>query len=388
MKYALSGMMRFTAAALCLFCTLSVFCSAKAAKTDVIITNSAKAYLLADAPSMQPIVEFNSQEPVDAAGLSRLPALLIICESVDKGEILPDSMIRVSDNAASIKGPTAFLEANENISVQQLLKSAVMISAGDSTYALAQHLSGTEQAFVQKMNARLSELGINKEYSRIIDSNIKLSANDLAVIGKELMKSPSFTMYSNVYMDDLTHEDARYTELVNPNKMINTYAGCFGLSTGSSSGAGYCGVFCAKRGESVMLCVVAGANNSKERFAIASELLDYGFANYKSEVLLNEGDVAVENIEVKGGTQRYINLVAKKDAALLLNKNENAPEAKINVPEYLTAPIRAGETLGTLDYFDANGNTVMSVELVSQVSVEQAGIADYFMMVLMNWVRM
>jgi D-alanyl-D-alanine carboxypeptidase (penicillin-binding protein 5/6) len=261
-----------------------------------------------------------------------------------------------------------------------------MISAGDSIYALAQHLCGTEQAFVQKLNSRLSELGINKEYSKVIDPDVRLSSGDLAVIGRELTRSPSYTMFSNVYLDDLTHDDSRFTELVNPNKMINSYAGCFGLSTGSSPEAGYCGVFCAKRGDSMMLCVVTGARNSKERFAIATELLDFGFANYKSEVLINKGEVAVENIEVKGGTQRYVNLVADKDAAFLLNKNDNAPEAKLNVPEFLAAPIKAGEPVGSIDYYDSNGKSIMSVGLIPQTSIEQAGIGDYFMKILLLWV--
>jgi D-alanyl-D-alanine carboxypeptidase len=103
-------------------------------------------------------------------------------------------------------------------------------------------------------------------------------------------------------------------------------------------------------------------------------------------VLINKGEVAVENIEVKGGTQRYVNLVADKDAAFLLNKNDNAPEAKLNVPEFLAAPLKAGEPVGSIDYYDSNGNSIMSVGLIPQTSIEQAGIGDYFMKILLLWV--
>jgi D-alanyl-D-alanine carboxypeptidase (penicillin-binding protein 5/6) len=149
---------------------------AKADPEEDVISYTAGPYLLADAPSMQYIIDYKANEPIDAAGLVRLPAMLIICESIDRGELPADTMIRVSDTAAEIKGPTAFLEANENISVQNLLKSSVMISAGDSIYALAQNLSGTEQAFVQKLNSRLSELGISKEFKKVIDPDVRLSA--------------------------------------------------------------------------------------------------------------------------------------------------------------------------------------------------------------------
>ena len=259
---------------------------AMAVQTDAanfpIGSEEAKSILLAEATSMQTILQKNDAEQYLVAGLCRIPITLVVCEAIDRGELSLDEQIVVGEFASRISGPTAFLEANEKIAVKDLLKSAAMIGAGDAIVAMALKLFGTDQAAALAINERLSALNINATITSLSNTDTKFSAADLAVLGRCLADSPSFTQYSAMYLDGITHENGKETELANPNRLVKTYPGCIGIATGSSAESGYCGVFAVKRSESVMIAVVIGAKNSKERFSLAQSLFDFGSSNYQA----------------------------------------------------------------------------------------------------------
>ena len=200
----------------------------------------AKAAVLAEQTGGNSVAALKADEKMEVGGLSRLPALLAVCEGMDQGLITLNASITVSEAASRIKGPTAFLSAYEIIDAASLLKAAVMITAGDAIYALAEAIYGSATACQQRMQERLSELGVEASYNNLMDTDIRLSANDLVAIGRALMQSPSFTSYSGLFYDSITHADGRVTELASSNRLLKSSVGCVGVATGSSTSAGYC----------------------------------------------------------------------------------------------------------------------------------------------------
>lgn len=352
--------------------------------TEPVEIGGVKAALLMESNSGRIVYEHEADVELNAAGLCRLPALLVICEAVDKGEFSLDTQITVSSEAAAVRGPTAFVEANEVISAGDLLKSAVMICAGDAIHALAYTLSGSEKAFVDKVNARLKDLGVTAQVSTLLGENTKFTANQLAAIGKMLAKSKAFTSYSNIYLDGIKHSDGRETELVNYNRLLKNYSGCFGLSTGSSPDAGYCGVFAVTRNNMTYICVIVGAANSSERFSAATALLDYGFSAFKLTQFAEAGKVVFENVPVKGGIRRTVNLICKESVSFL-GASAAAYDIKGEAPESIDAPVDVKKPIMTVDILDSEGKKAGEMPLYAQEPVDQAGLFDFMMKVLWGW---
>lgn len=376
----------------CVFCcvTLAVlflFSTVVQAESLPFEDEKSPAALLVEASSQQTILEKEADKKYPVAGLSRLPAILTICEAVDQGTLLEEDLVTVSEAAAAVPGPTAFLETSESISVQALLKSAIMISAGDSVMALAQKLHGTEQAFLAVVNQRLMELGIAATCESLSSTQTAFSARELAIMAGILAKSESFCKYSSLYLDGIEHEGGRYTELVNPNRMVKNYGGCYGTATGSSSEAGYCGVFTVRRADHDMICVVLGAKNSEERFQAAQAMLDYGLANYRSVMLATAGEIKAAGIPVSNGTIQQVDLVAKQDLSMLLKKDAEMPLELPTIPEKLDAPFAAGSVLGRIDYTDNDGRILATLELTAATGADVAGFGEYFRSVLLDWLR-
>ncbi len=357
------------------------------AATEVSMADASSA-LLAEATTQQPLLEQNADTPSSVAGLAKLPALLVLSEAVDQGKLDLKSEIAVSDKAAGVGGPTAFIEGGEVISAEPLMKAAVMICAGDAITALGEALSGTEAGFVDAINTRLNELGVPVTYENAVGAGAQLTARQLAIIGAALMKSPAFTAHSKLTLENFTHSDGRETELVNANRMLRSYAGCTGVATGSSQADGYCGVFAVTRGDTQLICVVTGCRNSSGRFAIASSMLDQAFATKKAQKLAEKGEVIAESVRVHGGKRREVNLVAKDTVVLLLDKAEPALMAVENIPEQLQAPLGLSSVVGSVSYQTADGVEMGKVELVPQVEVEQAFFREIIRELLLSFMRL
>ncbi len=366
-----------------LFLSLPCMAFAEAAPVDL---SGVKTALIVEATSGQLVLLKNADQKQNVAGLTRLPALLMVCELMDGGALEHSTVVTVSEEAAKVKGPTAFVEPYETIEAGELLKAAVMIGAGDAVYALAEAATGSSAAFVEQMNERLRELGVDAVYTGITGEGVELSVTDLIAVGKEIIKCSSFRSYATVYMDGITHENGSSTELVNSNRLIRTSVGCGGIGTGSSDTAGYCGVFWVLRGETGYLCAVTGAANSNARFSAAQAMLEYAFGAYKTVTLSKSGEVLAENIPVKGGTDIFVNLVARADSVLLLKQNEKYEE-KRNVPETLYAPLEGDRVVGTLEYTDAEGNLLAVVELVPHKVVAQAGLGDFIRILFLSFLH-
>ncbi|MDL2257916.1 hypothetical protein LJC42_01990 [Eubacteriales bacterium OttesenSCG-928-K08] len=351
------------------------------------IAGEIKSALLVEMSTQQPLAQKEADILQPVAGLCKLPALLVVCEAVDQGLMDLSAQVSVSSRAAGIGGPSAFIERGETIEAAHLMKAAAMICAGDAIEALGEAIFGTETAFLDRINNRLDQLGVGVTLNDPIGIGTNFSSRMLAVIGAALMQSECFTTHSTLTLEKFTHQDGRETELVSANKMLRNYAGCIGVATGSSPSDGYCGVFSVARGDTKLICVVLGAKNSNERFAVAQALLDEAYATLRTQSLAQKGDVFAQDVRVKGGKISSISLVAKDTVVLLLDKAEPALTAVENIPEELSAPLKATDVVGSISYQSADGVERGKVELVPAQSVEKNYYRDCIREVLLIFLR-
>lgn len=362
------------------------FSAINAENTAPIDTSLVKSAMLIEVISGKVIFEYNSETPLAIAGLTRLPALLVICEAFDSGAITEESSVTVSGKSAAVKGATAFLSEGEQINAADLLRAAIMINAGDAIHALASAICVSESAAADRINIRLSEIGVSSQYTDIIGNDCHLSALDLTKIGSELLKCASFKKYSSLFYESLEHTNgSKATELANPNKLVKQYSGCSGIATGSSSDAGYCGVFAAERGGTSYLAVCIGAANSSDRFATGIELLDYGFASFRSTKVISAGD-RVDIVQVYGAVETELDIVAENDLTLLLSTTDTKCIPQSQYETSITAPIKRGQIIGTLKYLNSSGEEIGSVNLIAEKDVDAARLLDYLKLLFKCWI--
>jgi D-alanyl-D-alanine carboxypeptidase (penicillin-binding protein 5/6) len=237
--------------------------------------------------------------------------LLLVMEAIDSGRIKLTDTVTTSERAASMGGSQIFLKVGEQMTVEDMLKSVIIASANDAACALAEHVSGSEEAFVKRMNERASELGMKNTYfentNGLDDTAQKhlTSARDIAIMSRELIKHKKILQYSSIWMDTVRNG---LFGLTNTNRLVRFYCGCTGLKTGSTSKAGFCISATAERDGVSLICVIMGAESGDSRNAIASKILDWGFSNYSVYSHVSEG---LEPIKVKGGVSDSAEIAAE-----------------------------------------------------------------------------
>ncbi|MEG1559478.1 MAG: hypothetical protein RRY79_01085 [Clostridia bacterium] len=333
-----------------------------------------RAFILGDGSAFSVLSSKEGEKALSIAGLSRLLTILIISEAFDNGEINPAATIKISADAANIKGSTAFLKKDESMSAENLFKAAVMISAGDAIYALTEVLVPDRNAFISRLKSRADALDVDFAIDDALSSGALVSATAIYKVAIALVKSQSFLKFSGLYMDTLKHENAGDTELVNPNKLVKTLPGCIGLATGSSIEALYCGVYAVRRGEMTVIVVIIGAKNAAEREKSAAKLAESAFTTYKKTLFYNPGDIVAENVEVSGGIIRKVNLIIKDEASVLVKKSEKV-EAKVNFGE-LIAPIATDIAIGNFTCVDETGATILTIPIYPDNDVEFCSFWD------------
>ena len=233
------------------------------------------------------LVDNNANEKLPIASVTKLMTVLLTLEEIENNKINLTDKIIVSENASGMGGSQIFLDANCEYEIGQLLKSVIVCSANDSSVALAEHIAGSEQNFIKLMNEKASSLGlINTHYSNctgLPSSDGYSSAYDQSIILKQVLSYDLYHEYSSIWMEDFTHPSGRTTQMTNTNKLSRFYEGCIGGKTGSTNQAKYCLAVGAERNNTKFIAVVLGAENSKDRFKLASDLLSYGFNNFESK---------------------------------------------------------------------------------------------------------
>jgi D-alanyl-D-alanine carboxypeptidase (penicillin-binding protein 5/6) len=343
---------------------------------------NAKSVILMEESTGNILYENNPDERLPIASVTKVMTMLLIMEAVDSGKINLDDMVTVSENAMSYGGSTMFLETGEQLTVNDMLKGIAVASANDGCVAMAEHLAGSESAFVDMMNEKAKELGMENTHfmntNGLDEDDHYSSARDVAIMSRELMKHETIFNYTSIWMDTL--RGGKF-QLANTNKLIRFYDGANGLKTGSTSKALCCLSAAAKRNDMQLIAVVLGAPTSAERFASAKSLLDYGFANYAVNTQITAGD-EVQKIAVEKGVDKEVGVVAGDSCSTLVKKGQEDNITKeIKIDETITAPIEAGQKIGTMT-ISRDGEVIADIDLNASSAVEKKGIGliikDFF----------
>ena len=379
---------------LVLFLPISIFAYSNyiwSSSLDSIYTNSSEtnsidnslnlesgAAVLIEQNSGKVLYDKNMHEQLRPASVTKVMTILLIMEAIDSGKISYDTQIPCSENASSMGGSQIWLDTTETLSVNDMLKAICVVSANDCTVAMAEYLEGSQEAFVQKMNEKAKELGMNdtcfKNCHGIDEDGHITSAYDIALMSKELLtKHPDITKYTTIYMDSLRNGKS---ELVNTNKVIRTYNGITGLKTGSTSLALYNLSASATRNDLSLIAVIMKAPTTKLRFAESQKLLDYGFSNYSYIKLGDSGDT-VQSVPVNKGIESTINATVETTSGVLIPKGkEKQIEKNIILQDNLSAPIYKGQKIGEITY-NLDGNNLAIIDLVASNDVPSIGLREY-----------
>lgn len=312
----------------------------------------AKSAILMEPITGKILYEANPDELLPPASITKIMSLLIVMEAIDDGRLSLEDNISASEHACSMGGSQIWLEPNETMTVNELLKAAVIASANDATVALGEAIAGSEEGFVVMMNERAKQLGMNnttfKNCTGLDAEGHLTTAHDVAVMSCELIKHDIIKNYSTVWMDTLRGGES---ELVNTNKLVRFYKGTTGLKTGTTSGAGYCLSATAERDGMQLAAVIMCGDTSADRFEGAKKLLDYGFANYKFTEVLPELEKG-KCIAVEKGTEKSVKVTANGTLGLLLKKTDTSNiKQETVIKESIKAPIKKGDTVGSINVY-------------------------------------
>lgn len=343
----------------------------------------AKSVLLIDNNTGEIIYSFDEHKKLPPASITKIMTLLIAMEEIDNSKINLDDEVRISEHASKMLGTTVYLDSGEIQVLENLIKATAIRSANDAAVALAEYISGSESSFVEYMNKRAKELGMEntnfKNASGLPNEDHYTTAFDISLMSKELMKHEKIKEYLNTYMEDIEVGKTKTSiqTMVNTNRLIKDYDGANGVKTGYTGEAKYCISASAKRGDLELIAVLLGSDNSKKRFEDVKRLLDYGFSNYDSLNIGQKNDV-LGNVLVEKGKKNFVNIILKDDIDVLLPKGskENIKQ-NIITQKKIIAPISKGTKLGEL-IIEISGKKIKKVDLIAEESIEKAGFLDIF----------
>ena len=343
--------------------------------------------ILIEQKTGQILYSHNIHEQLRPASVTKVMSILLIMEAISNQKISLTDMVPCSENASSMGGSQIWLDPRETLSVDDMLKAICVNSANDCVVAMAEFIAGSEEAFVQMMNDKAKELGMNdtcfKNCHGLDEDGHVTSSYDIALMSRELLnKYPDVTRYTTIWMDTL--RDGK-SQLSNTNKLIKNYKGATGLKTGSTSLALYNLSASATRDDLSLIAVIMKAPSTKVRFSEAQKLLDYGFGKFTFKSFGNKGDV-VKTIDIKKGSKKQIDIVLENDSGALIEKGEDTNiSQEIVLNENISAPILAGQKLGEAK-FVLDGNVIASVNLVANSDVDKLGLFNMCKNVIYKWI--
>ena len=345
----------------------------------------AKSALLMDVATGTILFEQNCHEPLAPASVTKVMTMLLIMEAIDSGKISWGDSVTTSEAAAAKGGSQVFLKVGESMTVEDMIKSIAVSSANDCACAMAEHLAGSEAAFVDAMNARAKELGMNDTHfvncTGLDDAedaaNHRTSAHDIALMSRELLKNhPDITKFTTIWMDTIRGGSFG---LSNTNKMVRFYPDCTGLKTGFTAQAGYCLSSSAKREGLELIAVVMGCETSAQRFAACRAMLDYGFANF---ALVDARNPENTSVPVKLGAADSVRGVPGADTRLLIDKSQKSSvTTRITLEPQLSAPVSKGQRIGEMTVY-AGEQILAKVPLVAEEAVPRLGWKELFLRIL------
>lgn len=346
-----------------------------AAEENSGLARQARSAILMDADTGTVLFEKNSEEKLSPASITKIMTMLLIMEALKKGTISYDDKVRVSERAASMGGSQIFLEQGETMKLEDMLKGVAVGSGNDASVALAEHVAGTEEAFVERMNQRAKELGMNRTRFQnptgLSEADHYTSARDVALMSRELLKHPEITRFTRIYDDYLRKDTKNPFWLVNTNRLVRFYEGMDGLKTGFTQDARYCLAATAKRGNLRSIAVVMGEPNPKARNREITGMLDYAFSQFESHIVYKQGEM-IDRLPIDKGMKSELVVRSPQSFSILTKKGEKPEDFTRRIQwESLKAPIRKGQRIGEV-LVEKNKQTVSRMELISAREIPRA----------------
>ncbi|NLI69923.1 MAG: D-alanyl-D-alanine carboxypeptidase [Firmicutes bacterium] len=354
--------------------------SEESEKPDIEFNYNVKAALMMETDTGKVIFARNDRTKLYPASVTKIMTVLLAMEDLEEGKIHLDDMVAVSSRAASMGGSQLFLSEGDRVSLEKMLIGIMVASANDAAVAVAEHISGSVEAFVDRMNRRADDLGMKNTCfvnpHGLHDENHYTTAGDIGIMSRELLDYPLVHELANLWMDEHFLEDeikSGGVYLSNTNKLIRYYQGCDGLKTGFTNEADHCIAATAKRGDTRFLAIILGGATSDERYDAARALLNYGFSRYQSVPLVKKGEV-IKVMPVEKGDLTHVNIVAKDNLSLLYPRGKKVEfEKEILLPEHLKAPLKKGQKVGEI-----NATFMYEQAGIDLVAVEGTARAGYF----------
>ncbi len=346
---------------------------------------NAKSAILMDAATGKVLYEKNVHEKLPPASVTKIMTMLLAMEAIDKNIISVNDQVTISERASEMGGSQLYLEPGEEKTVQQLLKGIAVASANDACVALAEHIGGTEELFIKKMNNKAKELGMKDTHfmntNGLPQEGHYTSAYDISLMSRELLKYPKIHEWLTIWMSNmkvgLPNKKITNLQLTNTNKLIKTYPGANGIKTGYTSEAKYCLSASATREGLTLISVILGSPTSAIRFGEAKKLLDFGFSTYRAMPITRKNQM-IDELLVEKGKEKQINVVAKDHLSVLVKKGEEAKVQKeIILPKSIKAPVHTHQKVGKI-IIKKNGQEIESVDIVTEKAVEAASFTSIF----------
>lgn len=363
--------------------------SARPLEEGTPVEISSPSAILVEADTGTVIFEKDADSKRQVASLTKLMTLLIVLEELETGRISLEDEITVSKAAAAQIGSQALLDAGAVYPLGDLLRATIIASGNDSACALAEHIAGTEEGFVELMNQRAAELGLTDTVYRnctgLPAEGSHTTARDVARLSCEVARFPAYFDYASIWMDTLKHPSGRVTDLTNTNRLVRFYPGCDGLKTGSADVSKYCLSATAQKDGLRLIAIVLGSAASQKRFDEARAMMDYGFATYRRVQILRKGELLGKQVPVKlGGAEQVDAAVGTGLTMLLRAGQEKQLSLEVELPEEIQAPVQAGDTLGMVRVL-LSGKVIARLPAVAATDVPMPGFLEGLLRTLQNW---
>jgi serine-type D-Ala-D-Ala carboxypeptidase (penicillin-binding protein 5/6) len=366
MKAVISGLL-----SLCLLASFSIPKVEAAEKEKVKLAEKSHSAILMEQDSGSVLYEKNSHEKLPPASMTKIMTLILIMEAIDKGKISWNDKIRVSEYAASMGGSQIFLEPGEEMRAEDMVKGIAIGSANDASVAMAEHIAGSNDSFVNMMNSKAKKLALKdtffKNATGLPAAGHYTSAHDMAIMGKELLKHEEVTKFTGQYEDYLREDTEKKFWLVNTNRLVKFYPGVDGLKTGFTNEAKYCLTATANKDGMRVIAVVMGAPTPKERNAQITSMLDYAFTQFSTKKLYDRHEI-VKEVKVQKADKSKLPVVTSENISLLLKKGETAKKIKteVLVDQDLKMPVKKGQQIGSLKIWNGKDLITESPVLASE----------------------
>ena len=347
------------------------------------LASNAKSAIIIEPTTGKIIFEKNSNERLEPASMTKIMTLLLTFEAIDNGRVSLDDMVNISKRAEDMGGSQMFLEAGSNIRLEEIIKGVSIASANDGAIALAEFIGGSVENFVDMMNKKVEDLGLSNTHfvnpHGLHADNHYSSAYDMAIMASNLISHEKVLNYTSIYEDYFNKPDGSRTWLVNTNKLVRFLEGVDGLKTGYTSEAGYCLTATAKKGNVRYITVVMGEPSSDIRSSETANMLNYAFNSFKLNTILDKNQ-ELGNIYIDKSKQKTAKIVVKNPVTELISKEKEAPSYTYNLKVgKLTAPLKAGTKVGTVEILDNEGLIVREEDVTISYDIEKSNLWTTFL---------